>query len=185
MDDPAGGLVEVGEARQDLRGDGPGLPLGQRGVLPEVRLEVPADTHLQHRGERAVVHLEDVEQADHSRVLQLLVDVVLADGVADVALLLRLAPRRVELVDLHGHLAQLVEVVGAVHLAEAALAQQVHQHVAVVEQMAIAEPAVVLVSAAFHLPAKSTKIKVISKPTSRQHSKTSAVFFVDLTTAHH
>ena len=72
-------------------------------MLFEVKVEVVAVAVLEHGAERVGVDLEHVEQADDARVVQLLVDVVLAQRVLDVVGLLVVLPVLVQLVDLAGH----------------------------------------------------------------------------------
>ena len=65
-------------------------------------------TVLEHGAEAVGVDLEDVEEVDDPRVRQVLVDIVLAEGVLDVVGLLVVLPVLVQLVDLAGNVALLL-----------------------------------------------------------------------------
>lgn len=103
MDDGRLDFVQVFEGRHDLRDDRSRLPLANDLVLLEVKIEVVPVAVLEHRAERIGVYLEDVKEPDDTRVVQLLVNVVLPQGVLDVIGLLVVLPVLVQLVNLAGH----------------------------------------------------------------------------------
>ena len=128
-----------------MRDDGSRFPLANDLVLLEVKVQVVSVAVLEHRAERVGVNLEDVKEADNPRMVQLFVDVVLSKGVLDVVGLLVVLPVLVQLVDLAGHVALLLEVKGFVHLTESALAEQHEQQIPLVEHRMVIESALVLV----------------------------------------
>lgn len=81
----------------------PGFPFADNLVLLQVEIQIVAVAILEDGAERIGVDFEDVEQPHHSRMVQLFVDVVLAQSVLDVIGLLVVLPVLVQLVHFTGH----------------------------------------------------------------------------------
>ena len=78
--------------------------------LFEIEVEVVSVAVLQDSAERVGVDFEDVVEVDYPWVLEVLVDVVLPEGVLDVVGLLLVFPVLVQLVDLASHVPLLLHV---------------------------------------------------------------------------
>ncbi len=114
--------VQIAQSAHRLHDNRARLLLRYGLVLLEEEVEIVALAVLEHRAERVGVDFEHVEELDNARMVQGLVDVVLAQRMLYVVGLLLVLPVLVELVDLAGHVALLLDVKCLVHLAEAAFA---------------------------------------------------------------
>ena len=85
---------------------------GKLSNLLQVEVQIVAITVFEDSAEGVGIDLEDVEELDDSRVLEVLVDVVLAQRVLDVVGLLVVLPLLAQLVDLASNVALLLHVEG-------------------------------------------------------------------------
>ena len=126
-------IVQVLEPREDLRNDQLGLLLIDLLILLQVVVEVRPAAQLQNRAKAVVVDLHRVVMPHHTPVRQLFMDLVLAQRMLDVVVLDLVTPAVIEVVDLAGDLATILQVKRLVHLREATLAEDGQDEVLVVE----------------------------------------------------
>lgn len=113
-------FIEVLECMDDLHDDGACLAFRNALVLLQVKVEVVSIAVLKHSAERVGVDLEHVIQANHSGMIQLLMDVVFAQCVLYVIGLLVVLPVFVQLMDFAGHVTLILQVECFVHFGESA-----------------------------------------------------------------
>lgn len=116
-------LVQVFQAAQNLRYDQLSFLLMNLLVLLQIEVQVRARAQLQYGAEAVVIDLHGIVLVHYSAVVQVLVNLVLSDGVLDVVVLDLLGPAVVEVVDLAGHLAAVLQIEGLVDLGVPALAE--------------------------------------------------------------
>lgn len=113
-------LVEIFERMHHLHNDRTCLAFGNALVLLEIKVQIMSITILEHRAERIGIDLEHIVQTHHARMVELLVDVVLAQRVLYVVSLLVILPVLVQLVNLAGNVALLLQIERLVHFRETA-----------------------------------------------------------------
>lgn len=116
MDDLLFRFIQVLQSTQDLRYYQLGLLLRYLFVLLQVEVEVRALAELQHSAEAVVVNLDRIVVAHNSPIVQVLMNLVLAQRMLYVTLLNLLAPLVVEVVNLAGYLTAVLQVIGLVYL---------------------------------------------------------------------
>lgn len=112
-------LIQILERVNDLHDDRTSLAFGNALVLFQVKVKIVTITVFEYGAERVRVDLEHIEQSHHTRVVQLLVNVVLSQCVFDVVRLFVVLPVFVQLMYLAGDVALLLQVEGFVDFGKA------------------------------------------------------------------
>ena len=127
------GIGQILQTTQDLRDDELCLLFLDLLGLFEIVVEVRPTAQLQNGAETIVVDLNCIKMLHHASVVQLLVDLVFPEGMLYVVIFHLVIPTVVEVVDLAGNLAAVLQIEGLVHLREASLAQDGEDQVPIIE----------------------------------------------------